>query len=215
MADRKALILIYNSVLDCLWPRLEGNIPECPKPRCVGRITGSLLDQVEHRIDLEETYQGERRQTVEAKLTPLLTLSLILSTVLIASITAVTTLAQIEKILSPTSLIAFIFVFYVALQMCRVLWSAIDGLTRRAYKTLSVDESLPITTGEGLEEYRNRILSIRIYILEYNSWVIDQKVSDMAVAHRAYKNVIAGTLFLIVVIMIMVVVKFIAWMICG
>ena len=207
MAGKQTLTRLYDFVPDWLWPHLKGDKKCPPEYQYHDGVAEPLLDQVERQLDLKETEQGERIRTVEAKLTPLLTLSLILSTGVIASLTAVATLAQIEKLPKPLSLIAILFIFYVALQLCRVLWSAIDGLTRRAYKTLSINEFLPVVTGEGLGEYRNRILNIRIYILDYNNWVIDQKVGDMAVAHRAYKNMLGGTLFLIVFTLIMVVVK--------
>ena len=214
MAGKQTLIRVYNFVPDWLWPHLKGNKKDPPEYQCHGRIAGSLLDQVERQLDLKGTVQRERIRAVEAKLMALLTLSSILSAGIAAILTAVATLAQIEKLPTVPSLITIFLIYYVALQLWRALWSAIAGLTRRAYKALSIDELLPVVTGEELGEYRNRILNIHLYILDYNSWVVDQKVSDMAVAHRAYQNMLGGTLVLVVVTLIIVAVKILSAATC-
>ena len=74
---------------------------------------------------------------------------------------------------------------------------------------LRAEDVAPII-GENESAYRKRILNTRIHNIDYNSWVIDQKVSDMAVAHRAYKNMLGGVLILIVAIAMIVIIKIIA-----
>ena len=212
MAGEQTLSHRFNFVLDCLWPHRTGDDPKPPKYRCYSTITEPLLDQVEHQISLNENDQGKRGQTVDAKLMALLTLSLILSTGIIGSLTAIVAFGNIEEVpcvIFAAYIIAIVVVFYILIQLWIVLWNVISGLTRRGYMKMCVEDIAP-TIGESEGVYRKRTLNARIYNIDYNTWVINQKVSDMAVAHRAYKNMLGGVLALIVTIAIIIVIKVIA-----
>ena len=154
-----------------------------------------FLDRVELHLDSNESKQREHIRSVESKLIALLTLSSILSVAIIASFTFVATLAKLSDLPQiPTSL-AVLLIFYVTLQLWRALWCAVAGLTRRGY--METDIYPPPFEGEAsLKEYRVCIADGRFYSLDYNRWVVNQKVNDMSVAHVAYGNALKGTLVL-------------------
>ena len=190
MADKQTLSYRFNFVLDCLWPRRTGEDQRSPKYRCYSTITEPLLDRVEHQINLNENDQGKRGQTVDAKLMNLLTLSLILSTGIIGSLTAIVAFGNIKEVscvISATYITAILIVFYILIQLWIVLRNVISGLTRRGYMKMRVEDIAP-AIGENESAYRRRVLNARIYNIDYNTWVINRKVSDMSVAHQAYKT---------------------------
>ena len=212
MASKQTLTRLYDFVPDWLWPHLKGD-KECPPEyQYRGGVTEPLLDQVERQLDLIENDQGQRGQTVGTKLMALLTLSLILSTGIIGGLTAIVAFGNTEVlscVIMSAYITAIVIVFYILIQRWIVLWNVISGLTRRGYMKLCAEDIAP-TIGENESTYRKRILNARIYNTDYNNWVINRKVSDMAVAHRAYKNMLGGVLTLIVTIAIIIVIKMIA-----
>lgn len=212
MAVKQTLTRLYDFVPDWLWPHLKGDKKCPPEYQCRGGVAAPLLDQVERQLDLIENDQGQRGQTVEAKLMALLTLSLILSTGIIGSLTAIVAFGNIKEttcVLFAAYIIAVMVVFYIIIQLWVVLWNVISGLARRGYMKFRAEDVSPII-GENENAYRKRILNTRIHNIDYNSWVIDEKVSDMAVAHRAYKNMLGGVLTLIVAIAMIIIIKTIA-----
>ena len=99
-----------------------------------------------------------------------------------------------------------ILVFYVAMQILRSLWATVAGLMRKPYKQLSPAGIVP-QDGEAREAYRIRLLNLQANILCWNDWVVDQKVSDMAVAHTALRNALTAIFLLAVLALVMAVVN--------
>ena len=176
---------LYDTLLDLVWPRLVGDPPKCPEPRCLLEL--SFVDQLEHHLDRSENRQRESIRSVESKLIALLTFSSILSVAVVAGLTFVSNSSESDDFVRLPSVIVIVIVFYIAIQLLRSLWCVVGGLRRRGYSDISAD-ALLANAGESSEEYRIRVGNIRLYNLKHNGWVIDQKVSDMAVAHRAYER---------------------------
>ena len=139
----------------------------------------------------------KRDHTVESKLTALLTLTSVLSATVTVSLVAAATLGNAEDIPGIFAFVAVILVFYVVMQLLCLLLATVRGLKRSSYKQLSLDDITP-QDGEAREAYRVRLLNLQATYMRSNEFVVDQKVSHMAVAHVALKNALLATLILIV-----------------
>ena len=191
-------------LFDLVWPHLVGKDPESPEQTCVTEIP--YIDLLEHHLDLNENDQRESIRSVEARLVALLTLSSMLSVATVAGMTWAFALSTNQELPKSPSLLATIFVFYIAMQLWRTLWCTIGGLSRRGYKKSGTD-TLVARTNEGCKEYRTRIGLERLNNLEYNRWVINQKVSEMDVAHTAYRNALIGAIALMMLILFVAVIR--------
>jgi hypothetical protein len=78
----------------------------------------------------------------------------------------------------------------------------IRGLERREYLELTAATIIPATEDENLRLYYSRIGNEMSDCLATNTFVIDDKVSQMAVAHRAIKNAIFAMFLLLAALVI-------------
>ena len=197
----------YDRIPDWIWPHLTGN-PE-PAPEYQGYFSakhaGSLVE-ISSVLSSLIAQAEERTRTVDAKLVPLLTLTSLLSTAVAASLAAATTLGTVKEDAQVFAYLAVFLVFYVAMQILRSLWATVAGLMRKAYKQLSPAGIVP-QDGEAGEAYRIRLLNLQANILCWNEWVVDQKVSDMAVAHTALRNALTAIFLIAVLALVMAVVN--------
>lgn len=122
----------------------------------------------------------------------LLTLTSVLSAAVTASFAIVSTM-QVQKDfpIIPVWLTVFL-VFYIAMNLLRSLWATVSGLMRRGYKQLPCEDIIA-KDNEDLINYKTRIINQRLNHIIWNDWVLDQKVSEMAVAHVALRNALAAT----------------------
>lgn len=185
---------LCDALLDFVWPRLVGDPPKGPEPRCL--VESSFVDQLEHHLDRSEDRERESIRSVESRLIALLTLSSIPSVAVVAGLTFVFNFSESDDITRLPAVLVIVIVSYIAIQLLRTLWCALGGLTRRGYSEISAD-ALLANESESCEEYRIRVGNSRLYNLEHNGWVINQKVSDMAVAHKAYSNALLGAFILV------------------
>ena len=186
---------LYDRIPDWVWPHLTGDAVPAPKGEDYfsAKHTGSLVEV--SSILLSRLAEGEERsKSVDSKLLALLTLTSVLSTVVAVSLAAATTLGTVK---ADAKLFAWFLVFYAALQILRSLWATVAGLGRRSYKQLSPADIVP-RDAEANEGYRIRLLNLRVNHLCWNEWVVDQKVSDMAVAHTALRNALTAVSLLVV-----------------
>jgi hypothetical protein len=183
----------YDKVPDWIWPHLTGE----PTPPPSGQLSvetrnEALLGEIEHVLDRRMGLVDERLRNVETKLVALLTLTSVLSAAVTAAF-AIGATIDTPKVfpLIPLWLI-LILVFYIAINLLRSLWATVNGLIRRGYKQLQCTEIIP-REGEDNKCYKVRILSQQMEHIQWNEWVLDQKVSQMAVAHEALRNALAAT----------------------
>ena len=192
----------YDRVPDWIWPHLTGDPEPAPKDQSYfsAKHVG-LLAEV-NRILLFRLTQTERGvQNVESKLLALLTLTSVLSVAVTASLAAAITLGTVAEDAKIFAGAAVILVFYVAAQLLRSLWSTVAGLTRRSYKQLSPEGMIPKDSETG-DVYQTRVMNLQVNHMRWNEWVVDQKVSEMAVAHAALKNALTATFILIVLALV-------------
>ena len=63
---------------------------------------------------------------------------------------------------------------------------------RRDYKQLTCEDIIPKDKEDKIR-YKVRLLNQRLNHVKWNDWVVDQKVSEMAVAHTALRNALVAT----------------------
>ena len=198
---------LFDRIPAWVWPRLTGDAVPAPKDENYysAKHAGSLVEV--SSILLSRLAQVEERgRSVESKLLALLTLTSVLSMAVAASLAAATTLGTVKEDAKLFAWFAVFLVFYAAVQILRSLWATVAGLVRRPYKQLSPADIVP-QDGEANEWYRVRLLNLQINHLCWNEWVIDQKVSDMAVAHTALRNALTVVFLLVVLALVIAAVQ--------
>ena len=187
-----------NLIPDWLWPHLTGPPEACPSEETYfSKEHHSLLEDVDRVLPSRLSQTEERVRIVEAKLLGMLALTSVLSAAVTASLVGAFTLGPTEgKTETILASCAVLLIFYVAIQLLRSLWATVAGLIRRSYRQLSPVDLAP-QAGEDSQSYRLRLLNLQINIMQWNEWVVNQKVSEMAVAHVALRNALAATFFII------------------
>lgn len=158
---------------------------------------GLTADRCEVLLDDE----NRRREQIEARLTSVLGLSTVTGAIMAATLTIRFGAAsgRPETWISKTF---SVFVLYIVMQLACGLLSAVAGLKRRKYASLQRgDEDAPGSCLPGIAEseahYMYRKLKLCIDALHDNYAANNDKVSRMAVAHRAIENALGGVLLLI------------------
>lgn len=189
----QSLKIWLNNIVDWVWPRLSGKPVPSPDEQLLITITDeALLDKIESTIEKRTGQVDERLRNVETKLVALLTLTSVLSAAVTASFAVVSTL-QIQKDFPMIPVwLTIALVFYIAVNLLRSLWATVSGLMRRGYKQLPCEDMIP-KDKEDLIKFKARIINQRLNHIKWNDWVLDQKVSEMAVAHVALRNALAAT----------------------
>ena len=188
---------VSGPVIDLFWPRLTG--PTEKEPSCPDSLDAShrdYLDDLERHLPILSTIREERSRTVDRKLLALLTLTAIFSAAVTASLVAA---ATIRTSISAGHLIVVLVTFviyYILVQLLCSLLATLKGLVRREYQVVPLEALSPLK-GENNNTYRTRLINLQIQAMYQNEWAINQKVSQMAVAHRALKNALGGALLLL------------------
>ena len=183
---------------DWIWPHLKGDAEPDPQNRDYFSVKHAhLLDKVDRILTSSLAQVEERRQNVESKLMSLFTLTSVLSAVVIAGLAAFSMLGAVKEASRILVWGAMLLVFYVVLHLLCLLWATASGLKRKSYKQLSPADIVP-QDGETPNAYQVRLLNLQANSLRWNEWVTNQKVSEMAVAHIALKNVLTAISILIV-----------------
>jgi len=183
----------YDKVPDWTWPHLTGEPEPAPDEQLLVETEDkALLEAMEQVLERRISQVDERLRNVETKLVSLLTLTSILSAAVTASFATASTMEIQHDFPSPPVLITLVLVFYLAINLLRSLWATVSGLMRRGYKQLPYEDIIP----EGKEDhvnYKARVLNQRLNNAKWNDWVLNQKVSEMAVAHVALRNALSAT----------------------
>jgi hypothetical protein len=187
---------------DRIWPcvqRSEAEERQAEKRRsdevtdCERRVAQLPDDPVvlEKRLDDVAALladEGQRRQSVDARLTMISGLFSIAGTVvfggLLTGALRVTPLWLYKLILA-----------YMALQIGVTLFAGIRGLGRRSYDEPRARDVLPGDAESLVAHLRQRIIA-SCGRLEQHRCENNRKVTDMAIAHRAMKNFVWGFLVL-------------------
>lgn len=198
MAMRLSVIRkLYDRIPDWAWPHLTGDAEPAPKDQDLFSVEHvDILDEITSIISFRLAQVEDRSRVVESKLLALLTLTSVLSTAVAASLAAATTLGSFREDARLLAWFAVFLILYAAIQILRSLWATVDGLVRRGYKQLSPVGIVP-QSGESNAVYRIRLLNLQVNHLNWNEWVVNDKVSLMAVAHVALKNALTAIFILV------------------
>lgn len=189
---RSFLNILKGPTIDLFWPRLTGPREKQPcHPDSLHPNHLIYINDLERHVLILSAIREERSRTVDRKLLALLTLTAVFSAALTASLVAATTLGSSSWpgtliVAFPTSVI-----IYIVIQLYCSLRATLNGLIRRDYQVMPLEALTPIE-GESKDMYRTRLLNIQINSMHQHEWAVNQKVSQMAVAHRALKNALAG-----------------------
>ncbi len=190
---RQRLRSLYDRIPDWLWPHLTGEpVPAPDGQRLAETCDASLLDAMERAVERRVSQVDERLRTVEGKLAALLTLTSILSAVVTAGFAAALTLKLDTGLSSVPVWAGFAIVVYLGVNLLLSLRATVRGLIRRGYGEIAYTDLVPRIVEDQMA-YRARILSEQLANAEWNDWVLDQKVSELAVAHVALQNALSAT----------------------
>ncbi len=189
--------MTWHDLTDFIWPTLEtlkANNAQNEKDQHQPQWTGELRE-AQQEAERLITIEDDRLKAVEVKLQAVLNVAPIIITLVLALVTFITQKAQSYVAISVVLIVAG--GAYVALQFLRAVFAAIDGIGRKQFLRLTIDDIHP-QTNESPETYRLRILHAQLSCSTHNSKVTNDKVSQLALAHRAIKNALGMLLFLIV-----------------
>jgi hypothetical protein len=200
----KSLGEIWWFISDRIWPRLPPLDQEAvdrekkkacdEQSRCDEQIQALPEDEATVAKYLAECaalleHEEERRRGVEARLTNFLGLSTIAGTIVVGGILALaagtlhagTTLRRVMAIGS----------LYLVLQICGAIRASIQGLSRRNYIAQNGSDVLPLKGEAHITYLRRQVDACTKRILD-DRVQNDEKVSQMALAHRATQNFLGG-----------------------
>ena len=196
--------------IDCIFPlaqppskiesqkqeeKLRKEAEECKK-----RIAALSEDEKvlnEYLLGCAKLLEGEdaRRQSVEARLTSIVGLSSIAGTIVFGGLLAQATGAlQVQRgWLRWTMALGGL---YLAVQLCCAILAALSGLERQNYLTAQTRDIFPALGGEARVIYLRRRINECVVEFADHEVFNNNKVEQMAVAHRAMKNFLWALLFI-------------------
>jgi len=189
-------------VVDCIYPYAPSASQEEIQNHAtrLSKQAQELLQSDEPKKNLSEecekllAEEDSRRQSIDQRLTTVMGLASIAATILFTGILAEAsgTLHFKNHVLSWVIAIGSL---YLALQICRAILSAIEGLSRRTYDGVEPIDVLQ-RSDENETFYLRRRAATYIGMLGDHQLQNNAKVDSMAVAHRALKNFIIALLLL-------------------
>ena len=193
---------LYDRIPDWMWPHLTGDEEPAPKDHNYFASEHiALLDEARGMFASRLARAEERGRIVESKLTALLTFTSVLSAAIIAGSAAAFTMGRVEEDVELFAWVIMPLVFYVAMQLLRSLWATVAGLVRRGFRELSPSDMIP-GDAETRDAYLTRLWNLQANFMRFNEWVINQKVSEMAVAHAALRNGLTATFILVALVLV-------------
>ena len=200
----------YDKIPDWVWPHLTGEAkPYEDEQLSVTSVSDAdLLREVEHILDVRSNQVDERLRSIETKLLALLTLTTVLSAALTASFTAISFMNKPEDYYKVPIWLIVVVVFYVAINLLCSLWATVNGLVRRNFMQLEYKEMVPRDNEDNVR-YKTRILNKIFKLISWNEYMLNKKVSEMAVAHAALRNALVATGGLILLALVITVIKLI------
>lgn len=162
----------------------------------VNKASKDKLTTALDAIDELLTKEGDRKSSVETRLTTMVGLASVAAT-LVTGITLAEASSSM-KLENPWRWIIALLVMYLVLQLFDAIHWAVIGLGRRAYSTLTAEDVLP-QSGLAEEDWLRQRIVERVEMLHDNRELTNEKVTAMAVAHRAVANFAGGLLALAVV----------------
>jgi hypothetical protein len=200
--DMKSFPEILRLIRDIFWPLPDPLPPGYEKKRSAD-LEAKIEALPNEEASLEEyktIYQnfleteGERRQSVESRLTNVMGLASIAGSIVFGTI-----LAQISGSLhlpgGPLRWLIAFGSFYLVMQICSAIYAAVCGLSRQNYITLTPADFLAKQNADKATHLRG-LVAIHMKVLADHQSQNEKKITRMATAHRAMQQFLFGLMAL-------------------
>lgn len=148
------------------------------------------LESVEKLVEKEQS----RRTSVDARLMSIVSLTSIAATVVLTALFSMAAGSMsLPQGISKWTLV--LGCFYLALQLFAALFAAVKGLSRASYISETAVDLLPTSQLSHSYFLRRRIYN-KFELLRQHQDVNNEKVSQMAVSHRAFLNFLVALVIL-------------------
>ena len=193
-------------IIDRIWPTLvphknAGAKPAFSYPQNLGS-SDDVLQLAYESLKEELLSEDERIKLVEAKLINISSLAPVAMTIFVAMIAFLTS-DKVNLFTRSSIWVVIVFAAYIALQFLLAIRAAIKGLARRPFTRLSLDDILPLGR-EDKTAYLKRTCKEIADAIGSNRKGIDQKVSQLALAHESILNAVWALLFLLLILLAIV-----------
>ena len=190
---------MLRSLLDWIWPTLEGAGKSSALTLPSVALTPEIAKELCTRLEAAVEADVDRMKSIDAKLMAVCAVAPICVTLLLAIVSFVTT--QRPGTFTPSSVFGITaLACYVILQFLRALLAAIEGLHRRGFLVPTPTSLWAQTDQESLDAYTLRACADLAERLHANRETTNDKVSHMALAHRAYRNALVGMLVAVMIV---------------
>lgn len=143
--------------------------------------------------------QEDRAKTVETRLLSVSSLAPVSMTIMVAVVTFLTS-DRAREFTWGSVLAVGLVGSYVAFQFLLALLAAVKGLGRRSFSHLSIRDLVP-QPDETKDAYLRRACAELTEVIIHNRAAVDDKVSQLALAHEAVKNAVWGLLVVLIIIL--------------
>lgn len=186
-------------VIDRIWPRTT-NRSQSESPEFEEYLSNTAQEYhpvIEAELEKLVVQEDERHHSVDRKITSLLAIAPIATTIIIAIVVAAVT-ARLDAILESWSYLPLLFLtLYIGLQLIRAIIAIIQGQGSTSYSRNTI-YGLEPRPDETPETHRIRLTSQSIRDLLENQAATNKKVNRMNIAHCAINNAVWATLFLVI-----------------
>jgi len=167
----------------------ESNRTAAEKKLVEDRIADANAESLKQVVEglsgmIEE--DADRRRNVDSRLSTLVGLTSIAAT-LVSGLIITQVAGTLNISANLDRFIVNFLAFYLTVQLCDAICWAIYGQERRSFASDSVIDFLPTPDSTEVQQLRQRILTL-VDHLSFNTSSTNEKVTAMAVAHRAAKN---------------------------
>lgn len=142
--------------------------------------------------------EGERRSSVEARLTTVLGMVSVAASVAFGALTAVFG-KGFQGVGTPAAVVGASLMIYGTIQLVNALLAAIRGLSRAGYLSSQPADILP-RISDTVSEHLCRQMRLMVIARAQHVGINSRKVEAMAVAHMALRNFVCSVLLLSIVV---------------
>jgi hypothetical protein len=205
MRPRKVLFRL----VDLIWPTLEplGEQRMMAPLRWlpIRRNSPEVIEAAFEILTAELKNQDEHIRRIESKLLGISSLAPLAATVLVALVGFLVS-GRLQQVTEGTGLTVVIGACYVVLQMLRALSAAINGLRRRGFQVLSLEDVRPKPDQEK-NDYLVLLCEELCATITNNREAINVKVDQLELGHTSLKNAVAGLLITMVTVLSITIVE--------
>lgn len=182
---------------DCVWASLDPSTDGARFERVIPEgLDIETVKALHEELSRELSDAIERKKAIDGKLSSIVSMAPIPVTILLAVMTFLTS-GRVQTFTGPSIVILSLLAFIIALQFLRALVTAIQGISRMSYWHTRV--VLP-TAGEPYRAYSEDSCASLLKGIESYEANTDEKVSQLALAHRSLKNAVGWLMLAILVV---------------